>query len=76
MMIEKGCYIAVKDVAIRSGNAAWMLMDGGKIEVVQINNEKREALVRCDGSLDWMHFSRIKKCFRRCKGKGNEVSNG
>jgi len=61
--MELGEYKAVKDVAMRSGNAAWMLMDGGKIEIVQLDKERSKALVRCENSIDWMHYSRIKKCF-------------
>ena len=63
MDIELGEYKAVKDVAMRTGNSAWMLMDGGKMRVEQIDNAGKQALVRCESSIDWMHFGAIKKCF-------------
>jgi|GEM_PF-4433751 len=61
--MELGTYKAVKDVAMQTNNSAWMLMDGGKIEVVQLDDYRSKALVLCEGSIDWMHISRIKKCF-------------
>ena len=61
--MELGTYKAVKDVAMRTGNSAWMLMDGGTIELVQIDKERSKALYRCGESTDWIHFSRIKKGF-------------
>jgi anti-sigma factor ChrR (cupin superfamily) len=68
--MELGIYQAVKDVAMQSNNSAWMLMDGGKIEVVQIDTENSKALWRTErssggSSSDWMHFSRFSKCFKR-----------
>lgn len=66
--MELGKYRAVKDVAMRTGNSAWMLMEGGELEVTQIDNERSKALWRHEfsggrASTDWMHFSRLKKCF-------------
>jgi hypothetical protein len=61
--MKLGTYKAVKDVAMRTGNSAWMLMDGGKIEITQIDEERSKALYTCGSSTDWMHFSRINKCF-------------
>jgi len=63
--MELGTYKAVKDVAMRTGNSAWMLTDGGTIELVQIDKERSKALYRCGRSTDWMHFSHIKKCFNK-----------
>ena len=68
--MELGIYQAVKEVAMRTGNSAWMLMDGGKIEVIQIDTENSKALWRTvwsngSSSSDWMHFSRFSKCFKR-----------
>ena len=45
--MELGTYKAVKDVAMRTGNSAWMLTDGGTIELVQIDKERSKALYRC-----------------------------
>ena len=66
--MELGTYQAVKDVAMQTGNSAWMLMDGGKIEVTQIDSERSKALFKIEFSngkttSDWMHFSRFSKCF-------------
>ena len=70
--MELGTYKAVKDVAMRTGNSAWMLMEGGEIEITQIDKERSKAL--CSHyfgmgriSSDWMHFSRINKCFVKAK---------
>ncbi len=73
MEITLGTYQAVKDTAMQTGNSAWMLMDGGKIEITQIDKENSKALFLHafpSGYLssDWMHFSRIRKCFKKVEG--------
>jgi len=65
MEISIGKYEAVKDCAMSLSGQHFLLMDGGNIEVEQIDSPASKALVRCDGIIDWMHFSRIKKCFKR-----------
>ena len=67
-MMKLGTYKAVKDVAMQAGDSAWMLMDGGTIEVTKIDFNAREARYQHtfpSGStaIDWMHFSRYSKCF-------------
>lgn len=61
--MELGTYKAVKDVSMDLSKTAWLLIDGGKIEVEQLDNERSKALVRCGDCIDWMHYSRINKCF-------------
>ena len=73
MEITIGTYQAVKDTSMQTGNSAWMLMGGGKIEITQIDNNNSKALFRhvFPGgyvSTDWMHFSRIRKCFKKLEG--------
>ena len=70
--MKTGIYQAVKDVAMQTGNSAWMLMGGGKIEVTQIDVEHSKALYKIEwsggrSSSDWMHFSRFSKCFKWMK---------
>jgi hypothetical protein len=64
MDIEKGTYQAVKDASMDLGGACFLLHDGGKIEVTQIDSDNSKALVKCGRFTDWMHFSRISKCFK------------
>lgn len=68
--MELGTYQAVKDVAMRLGKSSWMLMDGDKLEVIEIDDARKKALWRKDwpngkSSFDWMEFSRFAKCFKK-----------
>jgi len=70
MEITLGTYKAVKDTSMQTGNSAWMLMDGGEIKITQIDKERSKVLFRYTFpsgyiSTDWMHFSRIRKCFTK-----------
>ncbi len=63
-----GTYRAVKDTAMQTSDSAWMLMEGGKIEITQIDKPAKKALfsitwVCGKKTTDWLHFSRINKCF-------------
>lgn len=64
-MIELGKYRAYKYAAMDLAGAVFLLDEGGEIEVEQIDVKGKKVLVRCGRHIDWMHFSRIHKCFTR-----------
>ena len=68
LIVKLGTYKAVKDVAMRTGKSAWMLMDGGEVEVTKVDEVSREARYQHTfpnggTTISWMHFSRYSKCF-------------